>query len=312
MWPWQLKNIHKRHLLWLKFFSVCLFAHLTFLSWVFFIDHDGSHTISVSLNKHMDYSAPILFVPLKSSSFAKASADTAKQTTTVQSTVVTPTKKAVTPSKPTPTAQPVKKTSTPTTTLTVAKPALVKKVTPAPTAPAKTTPQPSITKTIENKPVTAPSFAKASAGRPVAKEVAKKTKPEQQKITPEKSVPPMAKAIDPANLQQTTEQPAGISPQRIITENAHISDDYREVEAMRRTALLQKELLNNWKPPLGIPASATCEISFTVDKNGTIKTTTMVKSSGIVMYDLSARHALFAMKMPKWTHGKTVTINFKQ
>lgn len=299
MWLWQLKNIHKRHLLWLKFFSVCLFVHLTFLSWVFFIDHDTSHTISVSLNKHMDYSAPILFVPLKPSSFAKASADTTKQTTTVQPTIGA-TKKFAAQSKPVPTVQPVKKTSTPATTLTATKPAPVKKATPTPTVPAKTTPKPPVTKTIENKPAIASSCAKSSADKPAKKEVAQKTEPEQQKITPEKPVQPVAETIN-----HTT-------PQQIIPENAQFSDNYREVEAMRRTALLQKELLNNWKPPVGMPASAACEISFTVDKNGTVKTTTMVKSSGIVMYDLSARHALFAMKMPQWTHGKTLTITFKQ
>lgn len=294
MWLWQHKNIHKRHLLWLKFFSVCLFFHITFLSWVFFIDHDSSQTISVSLNKHMDYSAPILFVPLKSQQIKE-------QTPPAQSTVVTPTKKVAAPSKPTPTTQPVKKTSTSTTTLTATKPAQVKKVTPAPTAPAKTTPQPPVTKTIENKPIIAPT----------------KKEPEKQKITPAKSVSPAAKTIDPAPLKQTTDQPTRQEPtevtsQRIIPENAQISNDYREVEAMRRTALLQKELLNNWKPPVGMPASAACEISFMVDTNGSVKSTTMVKSSGIIMYDLSARHALFAMKMPQWTHGKTLTINFKQ
>lgn len=303
MWLWQLKNIHKRHLLWLKFFSVCLFFHLTFLSWVFFINHDVSHTISVSLNKHIDYSAPILFVPLKSSSFAKASADKAKQTTTV----TTP-KKIATPSRPTPTAQPAKKTSAPTTTLTTAKPTPVK----------KTSPQPPITKTSENKPVIAPSLAKASADKPAKKEVAKKIEPssakaiedKSKKIVPEQSIP---------DTQQITSQRSTPSlaktmedRQRIIPENAQTSDDYREVEAMRRTALLQKELLYNWKPPVGIPASASCEISFTVDTNGTVKTNTMAKSSGIVMYDLSARHAIFAMHMPQWTHGKTITINFKQ
>lgn len=294
MWLWQHKNIHKRHLLWLKFFSVCLFFHVTFLSWIFFIDHDASHTISVSLNKHMDYSAPILFVPLNSQ---KTILNTPTQKTTVAAT------KKTTPNKPTATVQPAKKTSTPTTTLTTAKQTPIKKVIPATAAPAKVTSQPQTTKTIENK----------SAIAPIKKEVAKKTETEQQKITPVKSVTPAAEAIDPKPLQQTTDQPpTEVAPQRIIPENAHISDDYREVEAMRRTALLQKELINNWKPPVGMPASAACEISFTVNKNGTITTTTITKSSGIVMYDLSARHALFAMKMPQWTYGKTLTINFKQ
>ena len=109
--------------------------------------------------------------------------------------------------------------------------------------------------------------------------------------------------------QKQVQQP---DHQLIIPENAQTSHDYREVEAMRRTALLQKELIKNWRPPIGIPPSARCEIQFSVDKHGSVKEISIIKSSGIMMYDLSARHALFSMKMPQWTQQKTLTIIFTQ
>src|SRR5260221_555736 len=60
----QLKNIHKRHLLWAKLLGACLFLHLVFLFWVFCVYRDNSYMLSLSIHKNLDYSTPIMFVPL--------------------------------------------------------------------------------------------------------------------------------------------------------------------------------------------------------------------------------------------------------
>src|SRR5687767_936270 len=61
MWLLQLKNIHKRHLLWAKLFALCLFFHMLFLGYIFIMYQSSHAIVSFSINKSCDYSIPILF-----------------------------------------------------------------------------------------------------------------------------------------------------------------------------------------------------------------------------------------------------------
>src|SRR5579863_1527364 len=67
----QLKNIHKKHLLWAKLFGFCLFLHLIFLFWIFCVYRDNSYMLSLSVDKKLDYSTPIYFLP----AYVKTTAD---------------------------------------------------------------------------------------------------------------------------------------------------------------------------------------------------------------------------------------------
>ncbi len=93
--------------------------------------------------------------------------------------------------------------------------------------------------------------------------------------------------------------------------NAHVSSNFREVEALRRGAQLQKELVQKWQPPIGVAPDCSCELSFIVSKNGAVQQLKTTKSSGVLMFDISARQALCAMKMPQWTYGKPLIISFR-
>lgn len=244
---WQHKNIHKRHLLWLKLLSICLFFHCTVLLWFFFVYNNDCNDIVLSLNKNIDYSSPILFVPVS------------QQTT-----------------------------HAPITSVSIG---VTEKI------PEKIKETPAMT----IKPVAVLPPPKIAVVTPVKKEESIKYEEPVQK----KDIPTKAVGADAPTKSNTSKKMA-----LAIQKNAHVSHNYKEVEILRRNALLQKELTSHWKPPVGMPANVTCEISFFVDNNGAVKNSTMVKSSGIVMYDISARQALFSMKMPQWTHGKTITINF--
>jgi outer membrane biosynthesis protein TonB len=131
----------------------------------------------------------------------------------------------------------------------------------------------------------------------------------EQKQTESKPTPAPIKKEDTCALKTNVKNK---EIAKIIPENAQISNNYREVEALRRHAQLQNEIVKQWKPPIGISPDCTCEISFYVNTTGNLENIKMIKCSGIIMYDISARQALFAMKMPQWTHGKSITINFKQ
>src|SRR3990167_7954129 len=115
---WQHKNSRKRHLLLLKLSGFCFFLHCAVLLWVFFIHNNGSYNVSLSLHKHLDYSSPILFVPLScptmvqplstspevtaSPILKKESPPTQKEESQKTNTTTLATQKKELPQKPTP------------------------------------------------------------------------------------------------------------------------------------------------------------------------------------------------------------------
>jgi hypothetical protein len=188
-------------------------------------------------------------------------------------------------------------------------------------SPIQTQPMVSISRNITYDPTPKPSALLTPIPSNQINTIVMPTKKEaiQKKtsvITPSQSVKPkqLQLSTQPTIIPKT-EVPVPFvkeTTSAIIPHNAHVSHNYKEVEALRRTALLQKELVNYWKPPVGTPKDISCEISFFVDAQGTIKNSVVTKSSGVMMYDISARQALCSMKMPQWTYKKTLTINFTQ
>lgn len=176
------------------------------------------------------------------------------------------------------------------------------------------------------------TFLKTKTLRTSGEEKQNIPKIESKKIEPEKINPPkaieptqppanklpvedqLAKALDIQQPVVPMEQVKEVQKPHIppMDNNAHISNNFREVEALRRGAQLQKELVQKWLPPIGVSPNCTCEISFFVNNKGAIENLKMVKSSGVMMFDISARQALFTMKMPQWTYGNPLTITFKQ
>jgi hypothetical protein len=250
--------------------------------------------LSLSVDKKLDYSTPIFFVPAyvplspRLQSAGKTTADrpfnTPKKNNTIKantsskkSTPVVATKSIKTDVKPTTVAATVPKKTEPT------KQEIVKQEVVKTEAPKQ---EPKIEEKKETKKI-----------EPVKQEIVKK-EPSFDKLRT--SGGNVAQALD------TTQEIVTVIP-----DNAQISHNYREVEALRKQAQLQKELVQTWKPPIGVSPDCACEISFFVNSTGKIEHIKMVKSSSVIMFDISARQALFAMKMPQWTYGKPFTINFK-
>lgn len=275
MWLLQHKNIHKRNLLWLKIFALCLIAHSIVLFWIFCVYHDKAYIHAITINKNFDYSVPIIFKPY-----------------TAPPTVA------------------AKIVSTPVVATKLNAPAAQRSV---------------VAKKSANKPTTqikTSSFVKTSTDKAALVKTEEKPKAEEKAIVPAEPIQPTVatKKVEPEKPIAVTNTPkiedtASKAPNvehNTVPAKAQISHDFREVEALRRGAQLQKELVQKWQPPIGISPDCFCEISFFVDKKGAIHQLKMVKSSGVIMFDISARQALFAMKMPQWTYGKPLTISFKQ
>ena len=247
--------------------------------------------LSLSVHKNIDYSTPVIFRPLGT------------QTTTKPITKK-PTTVATKPSTQNKIITPTKKPTTVATTLAKAKD-IAKPITKIITAVADV-------KKIES------SVAKAMADTPAIKaDVKEVTKAE------EKKTPPIAQALDiqqeivtpsfaSSSHKATKEHSKASEGTALIPDNAHVSHNYRQVEALRMQAQLQKEIVQKWKPPIGVSPDCTCDVSFFINTAGGIENIKMVKPSGVMMFDISARQTLCAIKMPHWTYGKTLTINFKQ
>ncbi len=240
--------------------------------------------LSLSINKKLDYASPIMFVALGTSYSAKATKDK-------------PASKPVAIHKSTPT-QPTQKKApvNPIAHTTINKPA----PSPKPTTIAATP-----IKKEETKKETPPVVKKTEE---VKKEVAKKPESIKQEVVKKETV--KAEPVKPTPVATALDTQQTVVP--VIPDNAHVSHNYREVEALRKQAQLQKEIVQKWTPPIGVSPDCMCEISFFVTQSGKIDNIKMIKGSGVMMFDISVRQALFAIKMPQWTYGKPFTIEFRQ
>lgn len=273
MWLLQRKNLHKKHLLWLKIIALCLVAHCIILFWIFCVYTENKYMHAFTVNKKIDYSTPILFKYL---------------TPTAQSTAISVAQRITTVKQVPP--------------KTITKPVTQVK-TPVPTKPTTIATQP---KTEIKQETIAKPEKKIVPAEPVKSVISEKVQtPVENKV---------AKALDvQASVAEINPNPSSINKTKEQTlENAQISHDFRETEALRCGAQLQKELVQQWHPPVGVSPDCTCNISFFVNKQGKIENLKMEKSSGVMMFDISARQALFSMKMPQWTYGKPLVISFKQ
>ena len=144
-------------------------------------------------------------------------------------------------------------------------------------------------------PTTLKSVKKLVPAKPLIKQTIKKS---NSKKMVEKKIEPSPKKPEPI-VQQTQKK------------DLTVRVGYRDVEAMRRYNLLQKELVKHWHPPIGIPENCNCQIQILVAWDGAIQDMKMIKESGLLMFDIAARSALFAMSLPKWAYGKSITITFE-
>ncbi len=271
---------------------------------------------TISVNKNMDYSALILFLPhgipcaktetRSISQKISAPAVTKKSVQPKQSTTIAARPQ---PKKSTTIATPPKNKSTDLSAIALAK---------VEQEPVKSTkPVEKVVTAIPKKPDVKPEEKKIDEPKkaePIAEP--KKEEIAVKKIEAVASTPsPLAKALDiQSNVVPAKEIKAllHMAPTIDIPANAQISNNYREVEALRRHAQLQKELVQKWHPPIGVSPDCSCDISFFVNNKGIIEDIKMVKSSNVTMFDISARQALFSMKMPQWTYGNPLVISFKQ
>ena len=143
-----------------------------------------------------------------------------------------------------------------------------------------------------------------------AKKNLEKKEKEQKSMQPpkKKATETKSQSIEKKLVAQNSEEKLIPSVQESVQKNDVVYATVREVELYRQQQLLTQEIVQHWKPPAGIAADCACQVSFTVDWNGQLADIGITQSSGVLIFDLAARSALCAMKMPEWAKGKTFTV----
>src|SRR5262249_33428499 len=115
------------------------------------------------------------------------------------------------------------------------------------------------------------------------------------------------------------EQAAVAQPE--VQENNEVYLGRQELEALTMQEFLNELIGVNWEPPVGLSPDLVCNVAVVVDWQGGIRSIDIAQSSGVLIFDFSARTALQKIStriieqeitLPPWTKGKQFTIAFKQ
>lgn len=320
MWYFQQLNQFRAQVfgakcrLYFKFLAAIFLVH-TFLLLALFIGYRGNcQHLVVTLNSQLlNNNLEILFIPTLQSSASqfKTIAHAKQQSSSAQKKGPAVIKKAPV-QKTVAAVQTTKKIETPKPS-TKNKPT-IKKIEPKKPdvkksdAPKKVdTPKKTVEKTVpvEKKKIE----EKKTAPK---KTEPKKVEEKKQDNLPEKMVKEELKPAAVPILAAVAQPVASASAADIgADEPLVIHATAQEIEAYRRANLLQQELVRVWHPPVGIAKDTNCTINCQVNWQGGVHDVTIQKTSGILMYDVAARSALYAMQLPEWARGKSLTIIFK-
>jgi len=86
----------------------------------------------------------------------------------------------------------------------------------------------------------------------------------------------------------------------------------KELEVLNVQYDIEQEVAKCWNPPAGSSAKLSCTIRVFVSKSGRIKKAEVIKASGVLIYDVSAKAAVEKLNLPKSVRGKEINITFNQ
>jgi hypothetical protein len=86
---------------------------------------------------------------------------------------------------------------------------------------------------------------------------------------------------------------------------------YADARLMHQYMALQNELSKYWAPPPGMADDCKCQLTACIDRTGVVSDVMVQESSGVLIFDITARSALLAVAWPVWSWGSSITITFK-
>ncbi|KKP35589.1 MAG: hypothetical protein UR26_C0003G0062 [candidate division TM6 bacterium GW2011_GWF2_32_72] len=85
-----------------------------------------------------------------------------------------------------------------------------------------------------------------------------------------------------------------------------------DLQALKLQELIQAEINEAWSPPAGLSKDLECQVKIFVDLNGKSSQIAVVKSSSVLVYDMSAKRAAMSSSFPEALRGKEIVLTFKQ
>lgn len=83
---------------------------------------------------------------------------------------------------------------------------------------------------------------------------------------------------------------------------------YEQLDSLVIQNKIQRAIEQNFKAPIGIKKDVSCELSVRIGADGKVSNSTFIRSSGVLVYDTSARSMLQKIEFPKEVWNKTITI----
>lgn len=276
MWLWLQRNLPRSIHVWAK---LCLFSttfHLTLLFIIFFIYKGESGGFNFEITKGLlNSDAPVMFMPLHKRIAQKNAGKSGKN---------------------------LKKSE------------VLKAQEAAPV-------QEKNTKTKEKKAEMSTTVVSSDKKKDLAKKKAQQLEAEKKKAEAAKKIElekKMKEEADAKAKEAEAKKLEEIAKAKVNTaEHIDAQDDIRymgrqDLDALQMQEFVGAEVGQHWNPPIGVPEDVACEIKLIVDWEGKLKDIKMLKSSEVVIYDVSARNAVKKMSFPKWLWGKEFSITFKQ
>lgn len=141
----------------------------------------------------------------------------------------------------------------------------------------------------------------------------------KQEIKPEPKVEPVIELTQPEVIVESVKEEKEIVSEQIDDSSSEPDfeeldlDDvtfigYEQFDSLAVQNKIQQVVQQNFKSPIGVGKDVTCELSVLVGPQGKSGKVTMVKSSGVRVYDVAARAMLSTIEFPKEVWNKTITI----
>jgi outer membrane biosynthesis protein TonB len=140
--------------------------------------------------------------------------------------------------------------------------------------------------------------------KPVKKRVFKK---KQNKIVKNKLVKKTPKKV-PKPEKLETEKPDEVV-EEVLDFNLMGEKDPKMILCQR---CIQSEVDRVWKPPIGVEKGTECVVHFVINRDGCVKNCKIIKSSNVLIYDLSIVQVTKKFAFDKCLWGKSFDINFRQ
>ncbi len=269
---WLPKRLNKRQIFVLQLASIVLVIH--FLLVGCYLWRSGSKVLTINMRMStLDFSRPIVVIPYmrRTGQLQKlVQAQNVGQGRKKNQRLRVPTKKVVQP--------PVK-----------SKNQLVKQDKKAP-----------VKKNIGKKPL-----------EPIKEKIAEPVL-EPKKPEPKKEVVAKEPVVIPDQvLKPIVAEPEISSSETVsLTEEEPIVIGQEEFEAMHLYQEIHQSLTHQWHPPAGLHPKQSAIVLITVDLKGIISDIVIEQSSGVLVYDMAARMAVYGASLPQQAWNNKIRIHF--